>query len=493
MHNDKQHSELDHTRAPFFDSVVATQQLQPVSFHMPGHKFDPELLPELADFFGAGIFTGDLNEAVPTIDYLHAATGALVEAQRLAADAVGADHTFFLINGSTIGNQAMLMTVARDGQKVIVPRAAHRSVYAGLILSGATPIYVAPHYHPLVRFPLAVEVEAVRARLIEHPDVVAIHVTSPNYYGYLSDVGALVGLAHAHDIPLLVDEAHGAHLPFHPDLPSSAVTLGADAVVQSPHKTLGALTQAAWLHVNGARVSLNTLQYLVAILQSSSPSVLFTGSLDVARRQAVLQGRQLLDRTIELAQRARAAIRAIPGLWCYGDELIGEFGIAAHDPTKLVIRVTDSGLTGKEFAAELWSRFTISVEFADPWQVICSITIADTAEKIDRLVAALRDIAQDQQRPPLTDRLELAPPALPQLILNPRQATFRPARRIPWTDAAAEICAEQVIPYPPGIPLLMPGEVISAEMIDYVQYLVRQRIKFVGPEDLQMNTVRIIE
>jgi arginine decarboxylase len=493
MSNDKPDSELDHTRAPFFDSLVNTQHLHPLSFHMPGHKFDPKLLPELTDFFGEGVVTGDFNEATPTIDYLHAATGTLIEAQRLAADAVGADHTFFLINGSTVGNQAMLMTVARDGQKVIVPRAAHRSVYAGLILSGATPIYVAPRYHPLVRFPLAVETDAVRARLLEHPDVVAIHVTSPNYYGYLSDVGALVELAHAHHIPLLVDEAHGAHLPFHPDLPRSAVSLGADLVVQSPHKTLGALTQAAWLHVSGERIPLTTLQYLVAILQSSSPSVLFTGSLDVARRQMALHGRQLLDQTLELSHHARTAIRAIPGLWCYGDELIGAHGIAAHDPTKLVIRVTDTGLTGKEFAAELWSRFTISVEFADPWQVICSITIADTAEKIDRLVAALRDIAQDHQRPALANRVELIPPPLPQLILNPRQATFRSARRIPLNEARDQVCAEQVIPYPPGIPLLMPGEVISAEMIEYVQYLLRQRIKIVGPEDLQLNTVRVIE
>ncbi len=494
MSNDDQYPELDHTHAPFFDSLVNTQHRHPLSFHMPGHKFDPELLPELTDFFGAGVVTGDLNEALPPIDYLHAPTGTLIEAQRLAADAVGADHTFFLINGSTVGNQAMLMTVARDGQKVIVPRAAHRSVYAGLILSGATPIYVAPRYHPLVRFPLAVEADAVHARLIEHPDVVAIHVTSPNYYGYLSDVGALVELAHAHNIPLLVDEAHGAHLPFHPDLPRSAISLGADLVVQSPHKTLGALTQAAWLHLTGERVPLTTLQYLVAILQSSSPSVLFTGSLDVARRQAVLHGKELLDRTLELSQRARTAIRAIPGLWCYGEDLVGDYGIAAHDPTKLVIRVTDTGLTGKEFAAELWSRFTISVEFADLWQVICSITIADTAPRIDRLVDALRDIAQQHHGVATlrADRVELAPPPLPQLALNPRQATFRPARRVSIIEAAGEICAEQVIPYPPGIPLLMPGEVISAEMIEYVQYLLQQRIKIVGPEDLQLNTVRVI-
>jgi arginine decarboxylase len=496
MPDNAQPLNLDQTRAPFFDSLVSTrEQRNPLSFHMPGHKFDPELLPELSDFFGAGIFTGDLNEAVPTIDYLHAATGPLVEAQQLAAAAVGADHTFFLVNGSTVGNQAMLSAAVRDGQKVIITRAAHRSVYAGLILSGATPIYIMPRVHPLVHFPLAVEVGAVQARLEEHPDAVAIHVTSPNYYGYLPDIEGLVELAHARDMPLLVDEAHGAHLRFHPDLPPSAVGLGADAVVQSPHKTLGAITQAAWLHLSGERIPFTNLQYLVAILQSSSPNVILTSSLDVARRQMALHGRELLDRALELAQRARAAIRQIPGLWCYGEDLVGDYGIAEYDPTKLVIRVTDTGLSGKEFAAELWSRFNLTVEFADPWQLICSITIADTSDRIDRLIGALRAVAQDQRGSATlrADRVELAPPPLPQMILNPRQAVFRSSHRIPLNEARDQVCAEQVIPYPPGIPLLMPGEVISAEMIDYVQYLLRQRIKIVGPEDLQMNTVRIIE
>ncbi len=486
--------DLDQSRAPFFDSLVDTRtQRPPVSFHMPGHKFNAAVLPELADFFGAGVLTGDLNEAVPTVDYLHAATGPLLEAQQLAAAAVGADHTFFLVNGSTVGNQAMLMAAVRDGQKVIITRAAHRSVYAGLILSGATPIYIMPRVHPQVHFPLAVEVNAVQQRLEEYPDAVAIHVTSPNYYGYLPDVRSLVEAAHARNISLLVDEAHGAHLHFHPNLPRSAVDLGADVVVQSPHKTLGAITQAAWLHLNGERISLTLLQYLVGILQSSSPNVILTGSLDVARRQMALHGQALLDQAVELAQRARAAIRQIPGLWCYGDDLVGAYGIAASDPTKLVIRVTDTGLTGKAFAAELWSRFNLTVEFADPWQLICSITIGDTPAKIDRLIAALRAVAQDQRGSAPADRVELIPPPLPQLILNPRQATFRSSRAVPLQDAHDQVCAEQVIPYPPGIPLLMPGEVISAEMIDYVQYLLRQRIKIVGPEDMQLKTVRIIE
>jgi arginine decarboxylase len=493
MPHDSRLTQLDQTRAPFFDTLVSTRQRGPLSFHMPGHKFNPAVLPELSGFFGEGVVTGDLNECLPPIDYLHAASDTLLEAQALAAAAVAADHTFFLVNGSTVGNQAMLMAAAYDGQQVIVPRAAHRSVYAGLILSGATPIYVAPHYHPQVGFPLAVEVSAVEQALLEHPEAIAVQITSPNYYGYLSDVAGVIGLAHARRIPLLVDEAHGAHLCFHPDLPRSAVSLGADAVVQSPHKTLGALTQAAWLHLTGERISVARLHQLVAMLQSSSPSVLLTGSLDAVRRQMALHGKSLLDRTLELAQQARAAVRAIPGLWCYGEELVGEYGIAAHDPTKLVIGVSDTGLTGKQFAAELWSRFNLAVEFADLWQVICSITIADTLDTIDRLIGALGILAQENRGAAPANRAELIPPPPPQLILNPRQATFRSSRRVPLIEARDQVCAEQVIPYPPGIPLLMPGEVMGAEMIEYVQYLLRQRIKIVGPEDLQLKTVRIIE
>jgi arginine/lysine/ornithine decarboxylase len=328
--------------------------------------------------------------------------------------------------------------------------------------------------------------------LSEHPDAVAVQITSPNYYGYLSDVAGLIELGHARGIPLLVDEAHGAHLPYHPDLPRSAVSLGADVVVQSAHKTLGALTQAAWLHLSGPRVSARALQYFLALLQSSSPSVLLTGSLDVARRQMALQGRLLLDRTMRLAQRAREAIRQIPGLWCYGAELVGAQGIAAHDPTKLVVRVAECGLTGTACAAELWTRFALGVEFADPLHIICSITIADTGSKIDALLSALRDIAQKHSGTPPPERLELALPPLPQMMLTPRQAQFHSARRVPLSEARDHVCAEQVIPYPPGVPLLMPGEVISAEMIDYVLYLLSRHIRIVGPEDLQLNTVRVL-
>lgn len=482
----------DQTRAPFLESLIATVHAQPVSFNMPGHKFSPAAMPEFAELFGAGVLIGDLSEAVPSIDYLHGATGALAEAQRLAAAAVGADETFFLVNGATVGNQAMLMACAREGERVIVPRAAHRSVYAGLVLSGATPVYVPPRPHPLVGFPLAVTPADVASCLSTAPDAVAIQITSPSYYGYVSDTAALVALAHDHGIPLLVDEAHGAHFPYHPDLPRSAVALGADLVVQSSHKTLGALTQAALLHLSGGRVDRGRVRDFLALLQSSSTSVLLTGSLDAARRRASQDGQRLLGAAVRMAQHARAAIREIPGLWCYGKELVGAHGIAGHDPTKLVIRVSDTGWSGTAFAAELWTRFRLSVEFADPRHLICSVSLADDEQRIGYLLAGLRLVAAEQPSAATASHDVWPAGGLPELALTPRQAFARSSRPIRLETAAGAICAEQVIPYPPGIPLLMPGERISAEMIEHLTDLLALGVKIVGPDNPSLQTLRVL-
>lgn len=477
-------------RAPFFEALHQTRARGPVSFHMPGHKFTAGLLPELDEFFGAGLLPGDLNECVPTIDYLHGARGALAEAQALAAEAVGAAQTFFLVNGSTAGNQAALMAAVDEGQTVIVPRAAHRSVYAGLVLSGARPVYVQPRYHAEFGFPLAVDAAEMAHALAEHPDAAALQVTSPSYYGYLPDLGALRTLTPA---PLLVDEAHGAHFPFHPGFPRSAVAWGADLVAQSPHKTLTALTQAAWLHRLEGSVSLPRLQAALSLLQSSSPSVLLTASLDVARRHAVQQGRALLDRALNLAETARTAFQVTRGLWCYGAELVGRDGVAAFDPTKLVVRVTETGLTGVEFAAELWARFNLSVEFADPQHLICSVTLADAPAKVDFLIQCFRAVAEAQRgRPPRSIPSLTQPPALPAVALTPRQAARAAARALPLAEAAGAVCAEPIIPYPPGIPVIMPGEQFSPELLAYLRELLALGLTLVGPADPQLRTVRAL-
>jgi arginine/lysine/ornithine decarboxylase len=482
---------LDQRSTPFLDSLLRGKQANYAAFHMPGHKRRLSVPPALEAYWGADLYAADLVEMGGVIDYLHAPHAALLEAQKLAAEAFGAQQTFFLINGSTVGNLAAMMSAARDGEKVIIPRASHRSVYSGLALSGAAPVYVEPMYHPQVGFPLAVDPGAVQSLFEAHPDAVALHVTSPNYYGYVSDVAGLACLAHNHDALLIVDEAHGSHFAFHPALPAPANRLGADMVVQSTHKTLGALTQASLLHCNGARVNLPRVAQVLGMLQSSSPSAILLASLDAARMQMAVDGKALLDRTLRLAAQARAEIRGIDGLWCYGEDLVGAYGIHAFDPTKLLIRVSDLGVSGFEAAHILQADYHLIVEFADLKHIVASITIADDDETTALLLTELRQLAGRRRPDVVSD--EIAPPAgLPKAALSLREAYFAPSKRVPLDRVAGEICAEAVMPYPPGIPLLVPGEVIDSSILAYLRYLIAHGVNLVGPEDARVDYLRVI-
>lgn len=484
----------DQTRMPFAESLRAERDRWQVSFHMPGHKGTLAFHPLLEDLFGGNPLPADLVEISGVIDYLHAPKGTIKEAQELAAAAYGADHTFFLINGSTVGNEGAVMSISGPGQKVIMARASHRSVYGGLVLSGATPVYIAPEYHPQVGFPLAVRVEAVRALLAAHEHVAAVHITSPNYYGVLSDTAAIAQAAHEYGAAMLVDEAHGSHLNFHEALPESATRLGADMIIQSTHKTQGALTQGSMLHVNEGRVNRARVAQVLATLQTSSPSSLLVASLDVARMEMATQGHEWLGRIIPLAQAAREAIRQIPGLWCYGDDLVGTGGIYAYDPTKLIIRVADTGTTGFDTAQQLRHAHGIDVEFADLRQVICSVTIGDSESSINRLIEALRAIAGGATgHAGNITADEIQPPAMPQQAISPREAYFAASRVVKLDEAVGQIVAENIIPYPPGIPLLVPGEVLGQEHLDYLRYIMRRGSGVVGTEDRTVQTVRIVE
>ncbi|MBZ0295872.1 MAG: aminotransferase class I/II-fold pyridoxal phosphate-dependent enzyme [Anaerolineae bacterium] len=482
----------DQSATPFLDNLVSEQQLAAMSFHMPGHKRTFKSLPKLIEYWGGDLFLADLVEIDGSIDYLHAPKGSLREAQALAAQAYGADQTFFLINGSTVGNLCALMSTAHEGDKVLMSRASHRSVYGGLVLSGAEPVYIEPMYHPKVGFPLGILPEAVQQKLEQNPDIAAVHITTPNYYGYLSDVKTLARMAHAHNAVLIVDEAHGAHLTFHPLLPASALHNGADMVIQSTHKTLSALTQASMLHCAGNRVNRARVAQNQSLLQSSSPSSILLASLDVARMQMATHGEELLTQTLALAQSARAQIPEIDGLWCYGEDLVGNYGIYAYDPTKLVIRVTDSGVSGFEAAHKLRQESMLDVEFADVRHIICSITIGDTEQSIHTLIQSLRQLVAKAQPNSEPQPIIEPPAALPSIGIRPRDAYFAPSKMIPLEQSLGEICAENIIPYPPGIPLLVPGEIIDRDMLDYMRYIVRAGATIVGAEDRSLNAIRVV-
>jgi arginine/lysine/ornithine decarboxylase len=443
--------------------------------------------------WGAGLFRSDLSE-IGGLDYLHAPTGPLDQAQRLAAEAFGADYTRFLINGSTVGNHAAVLSCVRPGQKVLVARASHRSVYAALLLSDAVPIFIPPRYHRDAGVPLAVDVTDVAELLREHPDIAAIHITSPSYYGTTTNVAACAHLARSAGVPLLVDEAHGAHFCFHPALPDSALQAGADLTVQSTHKTLGALYQASMLHGRRGIVAEGRVQQTLAMLQSSSPSALLLASLDAARATMATEGRCLLEGTVTLAERARTAIGAIPGLRCYGAELIGSGGVHDYDRTKLLIRVSGLGLTGFEAGSRLARRYGVEVELCDAAHVLCSLTIYDTADDVARLLSALTGLARDI---PCERAAEREPcvrswPGIPVQAMSAREAAFAPSQPCPLHDAVGMICAESVIPYPPGIPVLLPGEVISAEVVAFCEQLTADGAKIVGAADARLCTIQVV-
>jgi lysine decarboxylase len=340
-----------------------------------------------------------------------------------------------------------------------------------------------------------VSVEKIEVLFKQHPDVVAIHLTSPNYYGVMSDTAAICHLAHAYGVVLLVDEAHGSHLSFHSDLPQSAVSLRADIIIQSTHKTQGSLTQSAMLHVNeNGFVNRARIAQVLSLLQSSSPSSILLDSLDATRMQMATEGHERLSMVIVLSRKARDAIRQMDGLWCYGDELIGVNNIFAFDPSKLIVRVSDAGLSGYEASSLLRHQYEVEVEFADLKHVIFSITIADPKSTVDKPLDALSGLTmQKHQITKCDDSLVKPPDGLPRSAISLRDAYFATkTRTVPLDEAIGHILAENIIPYPPGVPLLTPGEIMEQRHLDYVRHLIDKGSTIVGMEDLSVRTVRIV-
>jgi len=482
---------LDQSRAPFAEDLIRRAGLKRTSFHMPGHKQTGSGTPLLRQHLGDAMFRADLAE-MSGIDYLEAPVDTLLEAQALAAEAFGADRTFFLVNGSSGGNHAALLSAVRPGDKVILPRASHRSVFAALLLAGAEPVYVAPEFHPATGLPLATRASDVARAVDRHPDASAVHVTSPSYYGFCSDVRAIGAAAHQANMPLLVDEAHGAHFCFHPALPEPALKAGADITVQSIHKTAGSLYQSSVLHLRQNRVRPEALEQALGMLQSSSPSALLLASLDEARSTLATRGHELLEGCIELAEEARHRINGIAGLLCYGRELVGRGGVVDYDPTKLLIGVAGLSVTGYRAAQWLMSARSVEVEFADKRHLLCSLTLADSASDVATLIDSLTALAVDHRGQVKSAVESLAWPAPPTTVLPLRDASFAVTRRLPLADAEGEVCAETAMLYPPGIPLLLPGELIDRDCIRFLRRSVAEGATLAGVADLRLDTIAVV-
>jgi arginine/lysine/ornithine decarboxylase len=500
------------TKTPLLDALRDRTNHPHAPFYAPGHKRGQGISGPLVDLFGATVFRSDLPE-LPELDNLFNPEGAIAEAQDLAAEAFGAKSTRFLVNGSTCGIIAAILATSGPGDKIILPRNIHSSAISGLILSGAIPIFVNPEYDRTWDIANSITPEATASALEQHPDAKAVMMVYPTYHGVCGDLRAIAQITHQYNIPLLVDEAHGAHFNFHPNLPEPALSAGADLTVQSIHKTLGAMTQASMLHVKGSRIDIQKLNRALQLVQSTSPSYILLASLDAARQQIALHGEQLMTKTLLLAEKARSRISLIPGLSVL--EPLNTPGFAALDRTRLTVKVSDLGITG--FAADeiLQSELAVTAELPMPQHLTFIISLGNTETDIDNLVKALTILEgrrkkeegrrkkeegrrkKEEGRFSQCPTLPLSPsPNLPisysPPLLSPREAFFFPAETLAAEKAVDRLCAELICPYPPGIPVLMPGEIITPEAVDYLQQVLTAGGKITGCSDRGLQTLKVV-
>jgi len=410
----------------------------------------------------------------------------------MAADAWDADRSFFLLNGSTAGNHAFMLATVRQGDKVLVSRDLHKSLLVALILTGAVPVYLAPRLHPELNVGLGISAEEVAAALELHPDTKLIALVSPSYCGVPSDLEGVAAVAHARGVPVYVDEAWGPHFHFHPALPRSAMASSVDGAVASIHKVLGGLTQAAILNLRSELVDPDRVRTTVGMVQTTSPSVLVLASIDAARRQMALHGEVMLERTIALAADARRRLQRLPGVSVLDAD---QLGIAAFDLTKLVIDVDGLGVTGYRAEDALRNRFGVGPEMSDLVGVVCLVTIGDTEASIQRLVDAFATLSRERRgvhNRGAARRSSGAAVAASKQVMSPREAFFSPSRAIPLAQASGEISTELVIPYPPGIPVLAPGEVITDEKVAYLDEGIAHGMYISGPADPQLKSIRVV-
>lgn len=412
---------LNQNETPLFHALKEYVNRETIPFHVPGHKKGVGIDDEFKNFIGENPFKIDVT-VFKLVDSLHHPTGPIKKAQILAADAYGSDAAFFSIHGTSGAIQAMIMSVVSSGDKIIIPRNVHKSVTAGIILSGATPVYMQPELDKKVGIAHGVTPETVEKALKNNPDAKAVLIINPTYYGVATDIKKIADIVHNYNIPLIVDEAHGPHLGFNEKLPVSAMNAGADICAQSTHKIIGALTQCSLLQVRSGRVDIHRVQQILNVLQTTSPSYILMASLDCARRQIALQGRELLNKTIELANYAREEINKIPGFYCFGQEILGEPGVYALDPTKITITCRELGITGYDLDMILSNKYHIQVELSDLYNVLAVGSFGDTKESIDALLSALKEISIEYygKGNKKSDFIDI--PAIPEGVKIPREA-----------------------------------------------------------------------
>ncbi len=472
-------------QTPIYTALKKYMGENNLRLHMPGHCGGKgSLVPELEPL--AAI---DATE-VAGLDDLHSAQGVINEARQLLARACGARESYLLVNGATSGIHALLLSIGAQ-ERVMIPRNAHRSFYGGMVLSGTMPVYIPCELEPELGIAVAVNSLEIEGRLQQNSDVGTVFMVSPGYYGTCSDIAAIAQIVHHRGKMLLVDEAHGAHFPFHPRYPHSALEDGADAVVNGLHKTWPVLTQGACLNIGAGFKHADRLAAAYSLITTTSPSYPLMASIDLAREFMEREGTNYLQRSLEWAQEFKPRIDQIPGIRCYGDELLQCPGVTAVDPLKDLIGVQGLGLSGYQLAGILREEYHIQVEMEEQSLILAMFSLLHKREDWARFYQVLKEIALRYPGRDV-DRGTVYQSPLPQVILSPRQAFYAASQRVKLAETRGRIAAEMVAAYPPGIPCLAPGELITEEVRDYLYYLQKSGARVQGPEDPNLEHIRVI-
>lgn len=479
---------MDQNRAPIYEALKNFRQMRVVPFDVPGHKHGKGN-PELTEFLGEQCVSIDVNSMKP-LDNLCHPVSVIHEAEVLAADAFGAAHAFLMVGGTTSSVQSMVLSTCKRGDKIILPRNVHRSVINALVLCGAVPVYVNPEVDCRLGISLGMQREQVAKAITENPDAVAVFVNNPTYYGVCSDLRAIVKMAHDAGMYCLADEAHGTHFYFGENMPVSAMEAGADMAAVSMHKSGGSLTQSSLLLI-GPRMNVGHVRKIINLTQTTSGSYLLMSSLDISRRNLALRGREVFRKVIMMADYAREEINAIGGYYAFGRELINGNSIFDFDPTKLSIHTREIGLAGIEVYDLLREEYDIQIEFGDIGNILAYLSIGDRPQELERLVSALAEIRRRFQ----TDGNGLLSQEYidPEVVMSPQEAFYAKKVSMPLKDSAGRVCSEFVMCYPPGIPILAPGERITKEILDYIEYAREKGCSLTGPEDPEILTINVLE
>lgn len=473
---------------PLLTALISSSVAKNVAFYTPGHKKGQGIDFQLKYLLGKEVFQADLPE-LPELDNLFAPQDAIARSQDLAAQCFGAASSWFLVNGSTCGIVSAIIATCGAGDKIILPRNIHQSAIAGVILTGAIPVFINPEYDTLSNITYSITSQALQYTLERNPETKAVMVLHPSYQGICSDLKAIVNITKQYNIPLLVDEAHGGHFAFHEQLPPSALSVGADLTVQSTHKVLGAMTQAAMLHLQGDKIAPQRISKALQLMQSTSPSYILLASLDAARKQMALEGRELMSRALKLADEAREEISKIPKLSVL--EFTPRSGFQDLDRTRLTVDISRLGITGYEADEILHQQLGVTCELPLMNHLTFIITFGNTEKDIEKLIRALTILSADYSKKTPSVVRETPPIPPSSLKISPREAYFAATETIPLAESSDRICGELICPYPPGIPILMPGEVITREAIDYLQQVLKSGGVITGCSD-DLKTIMVI-